>query len=329
MRRYLADWAKLRTEVREKQVMEISPALAARIQGLAPSYKDVALQFVDKFKSVEMEAKEFEGIFSWFLDALENATLRSILEKLRTTDIGDLQQLDDLLSKMEVRTAVTLIQIIDSNLAAIDTLEKMHRQDARERGVIAKHLEHNPWLLDATWMLNKPEARVSTWIKDQFGLEPTGAAGDKDRVDFFCVGVSGTLHIVEIKRGAHIATLADVNQADKYRKYVERRFAEITDPNAHKYSRVQSHIIAAGLRDDAESVTVAFADQGWVFFTTWDDLIERAKQSHHQFRTILQRKAEETGEVTEPASAAKPKRTAEAARKARNKAKKKAARRKK
>jgi hypothetical protein len=59
---------------------------------------------------------------------------------------------------------------------------------------------------------------------------------------------------------------------------------------------VQSHLIAAQLHDDAQSTKEAFADKGWVFFTTWDDLIERAKQGHVQFREILQKKAKETDE---------------------------------
>ncbi|HUT59266.1 MAG TPA: hypothetical protein VNA25_15560, partial [Phycisphaerae bacterium] len=200
-------------------------------------------------------------------------------------------------SKMEVRTAVTLLQIIDSNLAAIDTLERMHRQNARERGVLSKHLEKNPWLIDTTWMLNKAEGRVATWIEKEFGLGRTRKVGDDDRADFFCVAVGGTLHIVEIKRGAHVATDKDVNQAEKYRKYVAKRFAELTDPKAIKYAHVQSHLIAAELHEDAQSIKQAYADKGWVFFTTWDDLIERAKQSHHQFREILQAKAKEAEEL--------------------------------
>ena len=217
LRTCLSDWAKFRTSLRERQVKEIDPIIQNRIENLAPTYKDVAFQFVEKFKSVEMEPSEFQDILSWFLDALENATLRSILQKLRDTDVADLQQLDDLLSKMEVRIAITLLQIIDGNLAAIDTLERMHRNNAKERGVIAKHLEKNPWLIDPTWMLNKAEGRVATWIENEFGLKREKQAGDDDRVDFFCVAVGGTLHIVEIKRGAHIATTDDILQADKYR----------------------------------------------------------------------------------------------------------------
>src|SRR6266516_1095533 len=117
---------------------------------------------------------------------------------------------------MEVRTAVTLFQIIDSNLAAIETLEKMHYENAKERGVLSKHLERNPWLIDTTWMLNKAEARVATWVREEFGLKPKGGKGHDDRVDFFCVAVGGTLHIVEIKRGRHFATQKDILQADKY-----------------------------------------------------------------------------------------------------------------
>lgn len=293
LRKRLSEWAKLRTALREKQIRVVRPELKARIERLAPSYKGIALQFVDKFKSVEMEPSEFEDILSWFLDALENATLRSILQKLRETDITDLQQLDDLLSKMEVRTAVTLLQIIDSNLAAIETLEKMHHQDAKERGVISKHLEKNPWLIDTTWMLNKAEGRVATWIKKEFGLDKKKKAGDDDRVDFFCVAVGGTLHIVEIKRGLYVAKNKDFIQAEKYLTYVQKRFGELTDPKAIKYSHVQSHLIAAELHKDAHKIKEAYADKGWVFFTTWDDLIERAKQSHHQFRDILQKRAEE------------------------------------
>lgn len=291
LRKYLSDWAKRRAALREKQIKEVHPNLRARIERLAPSYREVALQFLDKFKSIEMEPEEFEDILSWFLDALENATLRSILQKLREADVTDLQELDELLSKMEVRTAVALLQIIESNLAAIETLERMHHENAKERGVIAKHLERNPWLIHPTWMLNRAEARVATWIRDEFGLTPKGENNDEDRADFFCVAVGGTLHIVEIKRGAHIATTDDILQADKYRQYVIKRFQELTDPEAVKYSHVQSHLVSAALHRDAEGLKQAYADKGWVFFTTWDDLIERAKLSHHQFRQALQERA--------------------------------------
>lgn len=297
VRRYLAEWAKLRVELRERQIQEVAPEVRARIERLAPSYRDVALQFVHRFKSIEMEPAEFEEILSWFLDALENATLRSILQRLRDADVTDLEQLDELLSRMEVRTAVTLLQIIDANLAAIDALERMHHQDAKERGVIAKHLQKNPWLIDATWMLHKAEARVATWIASEFGLKTPkkkGKAGHDDRVDFFCVGVGGTLHIVEIKRGGYMAKGKDIEQAEKYRKYVLKRFQELTDPKAIKYTHVQSHLIAAALHETAESINEAFARQGWVFFTTWDDLIERAKQTHHQFRKTLETRAAAT-----------------------------------
>jgi hypothetical protein len=301
LRKYLAEWARLRSALRERQIAEVRPELKARIESLAPSYRDVALRFIEKFKSVEMEPGEFEAILSWFLDALENATLRSLLQKLRETSVADLRQLDDLFSKIEVRTAVTLIQIIDSNLAAIETLEKMHHENARERGVLSKHLERNPWLIEPTWILNKAEGRVATWIKNQFGLPGKGSSKDDDRVDFFCIAVGGSLHIVEIKRGAHRATYKDINQAEKYRKYVEGRFAELNDPKAVKYAHVQSHLIAAELHENAQSISQAYADKGWVLFTTWDDLIERAQLSHHQFRAILERRAAETeGPKNEP-----------------------------
>jgi hypothetical protein len=243
-------------------------------------------------KKIEMDPIEFEDILSWFLDALENATLRNILRKLREADTTDLAQLDELLSKMEVRTALTLLQIIESNLAAIETLEKMHHEDAKERGVLAKHLERNPWLIHPSWMLSKAEGRVETWVREEFGLESQGHEDDATRVDFFCVAVGGVLHLVEIKRGGHTATTDDILQADRYRQYVEKRFKELTDPEAVRYGLVQSHLVAAHLHTEAHSLKDAYADKGWVLFTTWDDLIERAKLSHHQFREVLRDRAD-------------------------------------
>ena len=304
VRSYLVEWSKLRGKEREKHVTKVRPEIQARIDKLAPDYRDVATHFIDKFQSIEMEPEEFESIFSWFLDALENATLRSILQKLKDTPVDDLGELDDLLTKIEVRTAVALLQIIDSNLAAIDALENMHRSDAKERGVLSTHLEKNPWLIDPSWMLNKAEARVATWIEKEFGLNTTKAPkgkrpkgkGDDDRVDFFCVAVGGSLHVVEIKRGAFVAGEKEILQADKYRKYVLKRFAELTDKKAIKYTIVQSHLIAAKLHEDAQPLADTYADKGWVTFTTWDDLVERAKLTHQQFRNALaerQRDADE------------------------------------
>jgi hypothetical protein len=43
-----------------------------------------------------------------------------------------------------------------------------------------------------------------------------------------------------------------------------------------------------------------YANNGFVFFTTWDDLVERAKLSHYQFRETLQKRAAEASEVLGP-----------------------------
>ncbi len=292
IKKHLVEWAKKRAELRERQILELSPEIRKRIETLTPAYKQVATRFYEKFKTIEMEPEEFENIVSWFLDALENATLRNILIKLRETNVKDLEKLDELLSKMEIRTAVTLLQIIESNLAAIETLKQMHLNTAAERGVISKHLEKNPWLINPTWILNSPEGRVSTWIKNKFGLEPTGQKGDLDRADFLCVGVGGTLNIVEIKRGRHIAIEKDFLQANKYREYVLKRFGEISESEGIKYGYVVSHLIAAELNPEAKGLKDAYGDKGWVYFTSWSDLIEQAKIAHKQFRDVLKKASE-------------------------------------
>lgn len=290
IKRYLKTWAELRTDLREKEITEVDPEISKRIKKLAPAYRDAARKFIEKFSSIEMEKREFKEIIDWFLGALENATLRSILVKLREAKVTDLQQLDVLLTKMEVRTAVALLQIIESNLAAIDTLEKMHISDAKERGVLSTHIENNPWLIDPTWMLSKAEAGVAKWITDEFALAPKKGKGHDDRADFFCTAVGGTLHIVEIKRGAHVATNKDVLQAKKYRTYILNRFKEATDMKAVRYSYVQSHLIAASIDSDARETMEAFTNQGWATFTTWSDLIARAKVAHKQYQDLLEQK---------------------------------------
>jgi len=292
VRKHLREWAERRSRTRKKQVMEVSARVKAKIERLAPAYQRVAERFVENFKDVEMEPSEFEELLLWFLDALENATLRNIIDKLRLADRTDLRRFDELLERMEIRTAATLLQIIESNLAAIDALEDMHGVDARERDVLSKHLARNPWLIHPSWMLHRVESRVATWVREEFGLADEGARGGRDRADFICLGVGGTLHIVEIKRGRHEATNEDILQANKYREYIERRYSELNDPEALRYGNIQSHLIAARLRDDASSAAEAFRAKAWVFFTTWEDLIERAQHTHAQFRDALRKVAE-------------------------------------
>ena len=298
VKKYLSEWAKLRSELRQETAIKLNPQIMTRISQLPSAYQDVALGFVKKFHTLEMEVSEFEELLSWFLAALENVTLRRIIEKIRGTDLRDLGDLDRLLSKMEIRTAVALLQIINSNLAAIETLERLHAQGALERGVISKHLQRNPWLIHPTWLLNKAEAQVDKWIEEEFGIK--GPKKNRDRVDFFCVGVNGVLHIVEIKRGKHIARLKDFHQADRYRQYVLKRFEEIGDPEAPRYKIVQSHLIASKLHSECEDINNAFRDKGWVIFTPWSVLIEQAKLSHYQFRQELEKAVRQPDSEAEP-----------------------------
>ena len=63
-------------------------------------------------------------------------------------------------------------------------------------------------------------------------------------------------------------------------------------------------MIASELHHDAKGLKQAYADKGWVFFTDWDDLIERAKQGHQQFRKILEERATESSKAAESAGLA-------------------------
>jgi hypothetical protein len=121
------------------------------------------------------------------------------------------RHIEPFVQRQRARPEVGLSAPRRAAVGTIETLEKLHLADAKERSVLSKHLEKNPWLIEPTWMLNKPEARVSTWIEEEFGLNGRvkgkrkakkasagrkAGKGDRDRVDFFCVAVGGSLHIV-------------------------------------------------------------------------------------------------------------------------------------
>jgi len=112
-------------------------------------------------------------------------------------------------------------------------------------------------------MLNKAEGRVSTWIKREFGLE---AKDGKAKIGQTSSALRlGEPYTLSNKARGVVAHAKDVLQADKYRKYVLKRFSEITDAKAIKYAIVQSHLISAELHDDAGSLKDAYADKGWCF----------------------------------------------------------------
>lgn len=307
LKEQLRKWLASRTQKKSQRVLN-DPKLNARISRLDADLQRVANDFILRFAELEGDDIESEGIdvadeyaelVATFLDALENQTLRRVIEKLSAAPEGDLEELDELLSTMELRVAVGLLQVIRGNLAAIDALEKMNIEDASERDLISKHLKKNPWLIDPTWILNRPEAEVEKWIKDEFDLDAKHDPDNKDRVDFFCVGAGGTLHIVEIKRGRHKAKNVDSLQADKYRTQVLKAFDDQTIHSLNSYSRVVSHLVCDRLHDEAISLKESHEQTGKVYFHQWKHLTRDARLAHQQFISILEEAKEAAAEAAE------------------------------
>ena len=83
---HLSEWAKLRAALRETQIKEVSSELKAAFEKLALPTRTSLCNLWKSSSRSRWNLTEFEDILSWFLDALENATLRSILQKLRETN---------------------------------------------------------------------------------------------------------------------------------------------------------------------------------------------------------------------------------------------------
>ena len=176
-------------------------------------------------------------------------------------------------------------QIARGRVDIIRAFEKIVDDDQKEK-VIQKHLFKYLWLLDPSWEMSTGTSRMEERITTEFKNMETRLSSDeiKGRIDIRYRTITGSHVIIELKRyRVQISAFELAEQVYRYKRALEKCLAEyfpneFPDALPVECICVVGRTPAEGARQSSETLRSVGAK-----FVTYDQLIERARQSYEEF----------------------------------------------
>ena len=116
------------------------------------------------------------------------------------------------LEEWRVIEAREVLRLMQGRLDAIKQFDNMIKTDAREVPELHQFFVKFPWILDPSWLEVYDEEYYSGLLRKEF--PDKDLEGQDRRIDFVCMGVGDTCHIVELKRPRHKINWKDLDQLD-------------------------------------------------------------------------------------------------------------------
>lgn len=228
-----------------------------------------------------------------------------LLEKLSHLSADDINGLNELLSKWTVGDALVVLNEIDRRLSIITAIRKL----SSEKTTDELHVLH-PMIAESRWLFG-PEYESSEYVFNRqmrtavskiFGEDKlhTVDINYKKRPDLIClpsstIGVTGIeemtadlnlakvrkLLLIELKKGAFKITREERNQAQGY---VEDLLAS----NLGNECQITAYVVGDSIADNLKSpIKVGDGDQGTIYVTTYDQLVDTAERRMFGLRQII------------------------------------------
>lgn len=157
----------------------------------------------------------------------------------------------NLLSAFEewrVIEAREILRLTKGRLATIEKFDDMIKTDAKEVPDIHNFFVKFPWILDPSWLEVYDEVHYSELLREHFPDEKL--EGSNRRIDFVCMGVGDTVHVVELKRPSHNVNWKDLDQLERYVAFVKGKIG--TSPRGRSYRSAAGYIVANDIVDRGE-----------------------------------------------------------------------------
>ena len=285
----LEKWAEERGR-QKMQVLERASPYMERIKKFPKRQRKELESVVRNMASIEtIEDDRLSDLVRSLIQAYENTALAGMIDEISALSLDAQAQLYKILQEFQVLESVSLAQLVRSRIRIIEKLEKMIDKGVREKPDMQNYLKEYPWLINPAYTGLSHERRLDTILLQKFNVK-TKSRGKNKRVDFFCLGDSGTAHVVEIKRPGNTVSYEDIQQLVKYVDFLRREHERETDLEGRR--TFYGWLVGSGFSDDSEGErNRAFKDG--IYTKTWDSLLDTARRSHKEFFDAMRRKVPE------------------------------------
>ncbi len=226
-----------------------------------------------------------------------------LLEKLSNLNVDDINGLNELLNKWTIGDALSVLNEIDRRLSIITAIRKLSSDKTTDE----LHVLH-PMIAESRWLFG-PEYESSEYIFNRqmktavgkiFGEDKffCADANYKKRPDLIClpnstIGITGIedmstelgmatvrkLLLIELKKGAFRITRNERNQTQGY---VE----DLLRSNIGKDCQITAYVVGDSIDDNLTSSTKV-GDQGVIYITTYDQLVDTAERRMFGLRGLI------------------------------------------
>jgi hypothetical protein len=188
-------------------------------------------------------------------------------------------KLVEILKDWEVMEDKEFKKIAIGRVETIKQFEKYIDEDTKEIPTMHNFLKKFPWLLDAKLHEFEDEIRYSDILKEKFPERDLDEPNK--RIDFLCSVCLNVLYIIEIKRTKHTINAKNLEQAAKYRTFLQEKFGN----SDSSVTNIISFVVGgkcSGDRDFLDSMDT-LSKAGKVYVKTYEDLLRSASKYHSEF----------------------------------------------
>ena len=276
------EWKLNRANLKKTTIEKENDLKISEWQDTLPTYeKQLSSKIIDPILSnSDIDSTDATSIITGVMEKFDNKVFKDYASHI--ADISTEQELPKFLKLMTDWEAIESKQFKDLAFARIEVIkqfEKYVNQDTHEVPTLHNFLKRFSWLLDPRILEFKDEVTYSQLLKENFPEE--ALEEPNKRIDFLCTNALGEiLYVIEIKRSNYVVDEKALEQAYKYRSFLEHKYKSATG-----FSKIVVYVVGGSksshyIFQDKEKT---FSGTGQVFVKTYRELLEQSKEYHKEF----------------------------------------------
>lgn len=274
-------WGQNQRKKKEKVIRE-DPNFSVWIEKLSKPEQKVADKIIKALTSDgDLPDDRVLELANFMKSSFEFQVFKELVSAISDSPTVDDVKLIELFKEWDVIEAREVYKVAEGRLMAIQQLEKLINDNAREVPEIHQFLARYPWILDPSWTIAYDEVYYSKLLKDHF-KEKDDLPDINRRLDFVCIGAGDTIHIVELKRPKAKIGKDELAQLEEYVAFIKQKLGN--SPQGRSYMSASGYIIGEDIKDDfLTREKIQTLEKSRMYVRKYADLLSMAKKLHQDF----------------------------------------------
>ncbi|MCS1408509.1 MAG: DNA mismatch repair protein MutL [Verrucomicrobia subdivision 3 bacterium] len=266
---------KKKADIKKKKGTDIDQWL----EGLPKCERALADKIVKQIITSEgIDTEKAGELVSYVQDAFQFKAFKDFAKEIAETEVIESTKFVELLKEWQLVEAKELYRLSIGRISTIKELSKHIEENSKEVPTMHQFFKEFPWLLDPRIIEFKHEFSFSKFLKEKF---PDKKLEEADRrIDFVCTSVSNSLFIIELKRPGHKITTKDLDQAARYRSFLQNYIGNTPE----SAGQIDAYVVGGKYAiDHFTKSEIDYRKKSGIFVKTYSELLRNAKTYHQEF----------------------------------------------